>query len=312
MTWGAIASAAVSAGVGIYNANKQAKATKQAAAATAPNPYGVMTPFGTMSNDNGVLSYQMAQNPFMGLLSSVGTASLANAGTAPGSFLYGADPELAAAYKGLSGPELEAAGNERYSLLTQLAQPEQQRSKNALQDSLFAQGRLGTTGGGIQQEAFQNAANMADLQRQLAGQDWAQQQASNRFSAALNAVGSGQRGQEQQWNMGTGAITSQGNIFGQLLQAGSQGIGAGGGQAPGAAMMAAQMSTSPFQAGYGALQQSGLLDKGIGAITNWWQNRNAGSYMPTTTPTGAPVVGGSATNPYGLDFGPPKSSGGGF
>jgi hypothetical protein len=141
MTWGGIASAAVGAGVSIYSANKQKSAAKNAAQATAPSPYGVSTPFGTMSNNNGVLGYNMGQNPFATMFQNVGMAGLSNAATAPGSFLNGASPELAAAYQGLTGPGIQEAASGRYDLLNQLAQPEMQRSQNQLQDTLFAQGR---------------------------------------------------------------------------------------------------------------------------------------------------------------------------
>jgi hypothetical protein len=308
MTWGGIASAAVGAATSIYSASQQKKAAKNAAAATAQNPYGVSTPFGSMSNNNGVLGYDMGQNPFSTMFQNVGMAGLANAGTAPGSFLNGASPELAAAYQGLTGPGIQEAASGRYDLLNQLAQPEMQRSQNQLQDTLFAQGRTGTTGGGIQQEAWQNAANQADLQRQLAAQDWATTQAQNRFQGALQAVGSGQQGQMNNFNIGLNSQNGLNSIFGNLLTAGAQGVGAGGGQAPGAAMMAAGMSTAPLQAGYGALQQGGVFDKLGGMFGNWMSSSGGGTpYQPTTTPTGAPVVGGSATNPYGIDFGPPKA-----
>jgi hypothetical protein len=119
-------------------------------------------------------------------------------------------------------------------------------------------------------------------------------------------------GQMNNFQMGANSSTGVNNIFGNLLTAGAQGVGAGGGQAPGPAMMAAGMSTAPLQAGYGALQQSGVFDKLGGMFGDWMAGRGQGAYQPTATPTGAPVVGGSASNPYGIDFGPPAGSGSGW
>jgi hypothetical protein len=291
----------------MYASKKQGDAAKKAAAATQINPYGVSSPYGTMANNGGVLSFNAADNPFANMFNQTGVAGLANAATAPGSFLNGASEELGNAYRGLTSPDLEVAGNERYNMLTQLAQPEQQRSQNALQDTLFAQGRTGTSGGGIQQEAWQNSANQADLQRQLAGQDWAQTRAGNRFSSALQAVQSGQQGQMNNFNIGRDSSSGLSHIWNGLLNSGAYGINAGGGQAPGAAMAAGAAAGQPYAAAYGALSNSGVFDK-IGGLVGGWMGGNK-PYQPTATPTGVPVTGGSPTNPYGLDFGPPK---GGF
>ena len=308
MTWGAIAGSAISAGVGIYGANKQAKAAKDAAKAGTPLAYSAYGPGGQVQFDNTgkAVNMSIAANPFTPMFQSLGASSLANAATAPGSYLYGADPELASAYQGLTGQGIVDSAQSRYSTLSELAKPQEQRAFNALENRLFARGQMGTSGGGTQYEAFQNAANQADLQRQLSAQDWAQTNALNRFNGALAAVGSGQAGQANQWNIGQGAFSGLQAMFNPLFQQAQIGMGAATGTPPSLAMNAANASGGWVAPVDNFLQNTG----GYGAIGSGLAslfNRGGGSsapYQPTTTPTGAPVTGGSASNPYGLNFGP--------
>ena len=66
----------------------------------------------------------------------------------------------------------EASRDQTLSLLRQQAQPFEERAFAGLQDNLFSTGRLGSTGGGLQTEAFARGLGQADLQRQLtAGQE---------------------------------------------------------------------------------------------------------------------------------------------
>jgi hypothetical protein len=305
MTWGAIAGAAVSAGVGVYSANKQASAAKKAAAAGTPVGYSAYGPGGNVTVDPNSRQVNMSlpANPFTPMFQGIGASSLANAATAPGSYLYGADPELASAYQGLTGQGIVDAAQGRYDVLNQLARPQEQRAFNSLEDRLFARGQMGSTGGSQQYEAFQNASNQADLQRQLSAQDWAQTNALNRFNGALAAVGSGQAGQANNWNIGTGAFSNLQAMFNPMFQQAQIGLGAATGTPPSLALNQANTAggwVAPVDnfmqniGGYNAIGSglAGLFNKGGGSTP----------YQPTTTPTGAPVTGGSATNPYGLDF----------
>lgn len=83
---------------------------------------------------------------------------------------YGA---LAQAFGGLQGqPGSDQYRQQTLDLLRQEAAPFEQRAYNANNQNLFNTGRLGTTGGGIQTEAFARGLGQADLQRQLqAGQE---------------------------------------------------------------------------------------------------------------------------------------------
>lgn len=69
----------------------------------------------------------------------------------------------------------EQLGSQQLDIMRQLAAPEEQRARVGLRDNLFAQGRLGTTGGGVQQQALAEAQSNADLQRQLASMNFGQQ-----------------------------------------------------------------------------------------------------------------------------------------
>lgn len=291
----AVAGVATSA----YGAYNQKKNAKDAAKAGTPVPYNTQGPYGNSYIDpvTHTATYNPAANPFTNLLSSGGTAALANAFTAPGSFLSGADSELAAAYQGLLPSGLESATQERYGLLNQLAQPAEQRAGNKLQDQLFARGQTGTTGGGIQQEAFQNSLNQADLQRQLSAQDWAQTRANNRFSSALQAVGSGQQGQVNNWNIGSGALGGFQNILGGIYGAAGQAQGINS-ATPAQLAAWSGSQVSPWVSGAAGLLNSGVIQ---GIAGQYFNPGPTSSYTPPTSTVPQPT--GSSTNPYGLNFG---------
>lgn len=74
---------------------------------------------------------------------------------------------------------------QQLGLLREQAAPFEQRAFNNLQDNLFATGRLGSSGGGLQTEAFARGLGQADLSRQLQAFQQAQQyqrDAANRAS----------------------------------------------------------------------------------------------------------------------------------
>lgn len=245
------------------------KAAKGAAQATEVRPYSGTSGLGSVGYNNSSRTFTQtaAPNPFTQLLNMLGPAALANAGAAPGSAFYGASPEIVAAARGLEGPQQFADARNRYGLLTQLAAPEMGRSFNSLQNTLFSRGQLGSTGGGEQMRGFYEAQNDADLKRQLASQDWASNQAMNRFNTALSAVGAGQATQLQNYNIGTGAMGGVMNLFSALSNMSNTGVAAGGGQNAQAAMMAAQAQNSVPQAIFAGLQSSGILDGLRGAIS---------------------------------------------
>lgn len=231
---------------GFVGADKQKKAMQQAGRAATPTPWSTFGPLGNVISQNGSLSFQMADNPFFPMFQNIGMANLANALTAPGSPYYGAAPEIAAAAAGMDPEAMQGAAQSRYNLLTQLAQPQENRAFQALEDRLFARGQMGTSGGGEQYRAFEEARQQADLSRQLAGQDWARTTALDRFNTALGAVGSGQAGQLQQWNIGTGGFNNLQNAMMNLLQQGNVGVSAGAGMPANIAMGIADARVQPY------------------------------------------------------------------
>jgi len=270
----AITSAVVGAGAAVYSARKGAKAAKGAAKSTKPTPYGVTGPAGSMTvGKDGTLSLSQANNPFSGMFNTLGLGSLANAGAM--------SPEVMNAYQGLFGRGLNETVSDQYSRLSRLAAPQERRDQQDLDNQLFARGMLGTTGGAERFRALMESQGQADLARQTQAWDLGQQVANQRFGAAMG-------NQLQQFNMGMGAFGGSNNLFQQLMQQAGLGVGAGGGVAPGAAMMAAEASGQPFMAGYNALQQGGAFD----ALGSWLGNRFGRPSVPMVQQPnlGAPSV----------------------
>lgn len=190
------------------------------------------------------------QSLFGGLTYDPTTGITLTPGQGPGPW-GGASPELVGAFNQLNDQgAIQGEADTRLSLLRQLAAPEEARATQGLQQQLFSQGRLGGTGGAVQQEALARAQGQADLERTLASQDWARNNALQRFGAANQVIGSGQ-GQ-------------QGINFGQALNLGQLGVQAG--RAPAWELLAqgAAGRDAQMQAILGAL--GGNEEGGLGGI----------------------------------------------
>ena len=144
------------------------------------------------------------------------------------------------------------------------------KARLGLDDQLFARGQLGTSGGAERFRALQESLNMADLQRQMAAIGMGQNNANTRFGNAMGAVGQGMGAQNQAFNMGMGAFGGLQGLFGNLMQQGQLGVGAGSGTPAGIAQWAAQQQQTPWQAGYNFLNQGGVFDRlnGLGGATS--------------------------------------------
>lgn len=262
--------------------NQQTKAVEAAAKAATPIPYSGESFMGTTTFNPNTKSFQIgaAQNPFAQLFNIGGVQSLANAYSAPGSAYWGAAPELATAAREMGGAAQAAEAQNRYNILTGLAKPEENRMFQRLENNLFARGQMGTSGGGEHYRGFYEAQNRADLERQLASQDWAQSRGMARFNTALGAVGSGQAGQVNTFNMGTGSFGGIQNLFQALMSQANTGIGAGAGTPSQLAAMVAENKVAPWQMGADFLKESGAFD----ALGRW-----IGSKLPTgeSAPTGS-------------------------
>jgi hypothetical protein len=290
LPWGDIISGGVQLGAGLIGGNADKKSAQAAGNLARPLPWSGTSMFGSTQFNPGTQSFDinMAANPFAQVFNQGGLQSLGNAFSAPGSAYYGAAPELAGAANAMFGPEQDAAAAERLGALRAIAQPEEQRMFNRLEDNQFARGTSGTTGGGIQSEAFYKAQQDADLKRSLASQDWAQSRAMDRFQTAMQAVGSGQAGQVNQFNMGNQAQQGLQAMFQQLLNQGNMGISSGSGMpaefAAGASANPITGQVLPF------LQQSGAFD----ALGKWVGGQFGGGATPApaTAPQPGPMRGG--------------------
>lgn len=163
----------INAGIDLWGNKRQEGNFQTAVSQSGARPANIQSMFGNVAVD-----------PTTGLTISRGPG--------PGAF-GGAAPELINAFNQLNdqGAIAQEAGG-RLGLLRQLAQPDEARATQGLEQRLFSQGRLGGTGGAVQQEALMRAQSQADLARQLESMNWANQNALQRFGAAGNLVGSGQ------------------------------------------------------------------------------------------------------------------------
>jgi hypothetical protein len=128
-------------------------------------------------------SFQNANDAYAGLAQS-GQASMQNLqNTAFG----GAAQQAALASQGFNDVR-----DSTLATLREQAQPFEQRQQNALNQNLFSTGRLGTSGGALQTEAFARGLGQADLSRQLEATNQArltQQQALTQ-AQGLSGIGS--------------------------------------------------------------------------------------------------------------------------
>lgn len=94
------------------------------------------------------------------------------------------------------------------------AQPFEQRAFDSLQNNQFATGRLGSSGGALQTEAFARGLGQADLSRQLEATNQARLTQQNTLGLAqgLTGMGSGLAGMESD------LLSSAFNRFGQTAQ----------------------------------------------------------------------------------------------
>ena len=192
--WKGLLPGIVNAGAAYLGARNEANNVQNAAQQTRRNPMNIV------SSTLGNATFDPA----------TGTYTLNTAG-APTTPYYGASPEIVQALQGLTNTDAETA--DRLAALRGLAAPDEQRALVSQRDKLFAEGRLGGTGGGIEQEALYRAQAMADRQRTLDAADWAQNRALTRFQGALQTVnqGMGQQRQLADIALGTGGLGVSGD-----------------------------------------------------------------------------------------------------
>lgn len=248
------------------------------------------------------------------------------------------DSLLGKASSGISGINLDPAANTQnsLSLLRGLSSPEEARARTDLETRLLGQGRLGSTGGGIEQEALNKAQSNADLQRQLQAIGLGQQTVNNLINNSTGLLGAAsQLGQvpntllSQGQSLGSAASSAAGlgadalyktsqsaqdlrslmlsNLFGSASGAGGSGMF--GGTTDGGA-------GSASGGGSGSLGQLSnmLISKGINSGINYLSGLFGGSapaFTGGSIATGTNALGGTlsegaitgATEAYGSTLG---------
>jgi hypothetical protein len=128
----------------------------------------------------------------------------------------GAADQAVAASQGFSDVQANTL-----SQLRQQAQPFEQRQFDSLQNNQFATGRLGTSGGALQTEAFARGLGQADLSRQLASAQEARstQQNALGLSQGLAGIGGGVQGlNDQLLQSAFGRFAQTSGMFGDVNQ----------------------------------------------------------------------------------------------
>lgn len=171
------------------------------------------TPLGGISFSNGSLN--MGGNEYYdqilgqlgsllgsgndGLAGLIGAGQQAMSGLGPIN-LTGADAELLANLKSTAldqfntlGMTPAEIGAQKTSLLDQLAAPKEALARNNLTDNLFATGRLGSTGGQLENQSLLEAQNTAALQRQLAGMEYGRSVQADALSRLGSTIGLGEQ-----------------------------------------------------------------------------------------------------------------------
>jgi hypothetical protein len=126
----------------------------------------------------------MAQNEMFANLLAGGSAGMAGSLMQNG-FQQGLQQQLFGQAGQMAGQtDFSALRDQTLDTLRQQAQPFEERAFSSLQDNLFSTGRLGSSGGALQTEAFARGLGQADLQRQLSATGVAQQQQAQNANIA--------------------------------------------------------------------------------------------------------------------------------
>jgi hypothetical protein len=123
-------------------------------------------------------------------------------------------------FMGATPQNYDSVMNERLGLLREQAAPFEQRATDSLFGRLYGQGRLGSTGGGRDIEAFARGLGQADTSRALDAQGFAEQLYGRDLQAALQQQGMGA-------NLFSGGVSNYLQGLGQagnLATMGQQGV----------------------------------------------------------------------------------------
>jgi hypothetical protein len=191
--------------------------------------------------------------------------------------------QLGAGFLGALGSfDPTQAAQEQYDIMTQIAQPWEQRAQNQLQNQLFQRGQLGTTGGGIQQEAFLNAQNAANLQRTLAARQYAggEQSRLAGLGQQFSQLGAGSFG--QRFGLTADLLQQSQQMFQPLQGLGNLALGYGAPNiAAGQLTQGAQEGAASAWDTYGKLAEP--IIGGIAGKIGGWLGGGGVSEIPTSS-----------------------------
>lgn len=261
-------------GIGAYGANQssnQAQGAAQVAGRSGQyRPQQVFSPFGNVMSDGNTTQFQAPTDPFSVLPQEL-IGESANYADLLGSQqgLYG---EMGAGYLGEladMGYDPQAAAQSRYDMLTQAAQPEQNRMFQGLEQKLFNQGRLGTSGGGEAFRGFFEAQNQADMNRQLTAQDFAMQQQNHLASLGTGFAGQATSAAANRYGLASDLLGQSRAMFEPMAQLGNFALGAGAPNttADTQAQIAAGQTSSEYDT-YGRIAKEALpgIFQGLGGL----------------------------------------------
>lgn len=312
MTWVNVGVAAVETGYSMYSANKAKQDAKSASKLTGQ--HGVSGDFGQSTVD-GEGNMHFSLNPedqqFGDLARKLGMGSLdryqANPMDAldPSQARAGGNEDAALAhqegqagnlsdnfYKTFKNFDPQSAANDRYNLLTKQAAPGESLQRNSLQSKLMAQGRLGTSGGGVDTKALYDAQDQADLGRQVAGQDYGMQWQKQLGDMFSNFSGMATNSGAQRYNLANSMV--QGGQANDMFSMNSAGSMQSLYQQLFAPMFAAQKLTqSQSDRGVGGVQQankdsSDAMSNMLGTAVKMYMGSGGGGGM---TGAGAGGIG---------------------
>lgn len=189
----------------------------QAAKMTEYNPWAIRMPFGETQVHDGVIDFNMneaimnMQNQLRGdsrgLLSS-------------GVDMMGQGQQLAGRAASMDPNQI---ARQQYNMMSQLAAPGEHQARTGMENRLFSQGLLGSSGGAAQMGQMQQALGQADLQRQQQAMGMGQQVQAQQMQNALGMIGAGQ-GMFGQGLQGIGTHSIYDNMaMNQIMQSANMG-----------------------------------------------------------------------------------------
>jgi hypothetical protein len=241
-----VAGAAIGGGLSLFGsmnaADKYSSAADKAAQASKFTPYNVYSGFGSGTFDPGSPGTPGRPGYRTGGESSISTGGVWHPGTAgtpatAASATASLNPQYQALrdqFMGQANSQLGAFGNynpdqasaDIYGKLASLSAPDEARARSDMESRLLAQGMLGSSGGGIQQQALFDSQGKARTARELQAYTTAQDTLDRMQGRAINATNAASGLDSlalQNLNLGGafGGKSMQGNQFGANIQYGA-------------------------------------------------------------------------------------------